>query len=247
MSTKITWLGHASVKIEFKNHIVFFDPWLDDNPACSLKVADVDKATVVCPTHGHIDHLGDSFALVKKTGATLICTPEIGFYADTHGLKEGEQVYSLNTSGTWRGPGFDIIMVPAAHTSEIMGEGWVAGPIQPGAGAIGYVLDIADGPSIYFGGDTGVSLEMGLIRDLYQPDVSILGVGGKYNMGPREAGYAAGLLGSRLILPIHYNTFPDQILDKVWLEREVAMRARRTRIVFINPGESFTVQSAPSA
>lgn len=241
MSTKITWLGHASVKIEFNDHTVFFDPWLDNNPVCSLRIADVQKATAVCPTHGHIDHLGDSFELVKKTGATLICTPEIGFYADTHGLKEGQQVYSLNTGGTWRGPGFDIIMVPAAHTSEIMGEGWVSGPIQPGSGAIGYVLDIAGGPSIYFGGDTGVSTEMSIIRELYQPEVVILGVGGKYNMGPREAGYAAGLLGARCMLPIHYDTFPDQILDRAWLEREVGMRAKRTKIIFIKPGEHFTV------
>ena len=241
MSTAITWLGHASVKVETKGHIIFFDPWLDDNPACSLRIANVDKATVVCPTHGHIDHLGDSFALVKKTGAKLICTPELGFYADLKGLKEGREVYSLNTGGTWRGPGFDIIMVPAAHTSEIMGEGWVGGPIQPGSGAVGFVLDIAGGPSIYFGGDTGVSAEMSLIRDLYQPDVAILPVGGKYNMGPREAGYAAGLLGARYLLPTHYETFPDQNLDKAWLEREVATRAGRTKIIFLKPGEHFTL------
>ena len=94
---KITWLGHASVSVEFGDDVVYFDPWLDDNPACPIKRHDVAKATAICPTHGHIDHLGDSFQLIKQTGATLICTPEIGFYADSKGLKEGKEVYGLNT------------------------------------------------------------------------------------------------------------------------------------------------------
>ena len=145
---KITWLGHASVLVEFGGKAIYFDPWLDDNPACSMKKKDVKKATVVCATHGHIDHIGDSFEIVRKTGAKLICTPELGFYADSKGLKEGKEVYGLNTGGSWKSDGFRITMVPAAHTSEIMGEGWVSGPIQPGSGAIGFVLDIEGGPTI---------------------------------------------------------------------------------------------------
>jgi L-ascorbate metabolism protein UlaG (beta-lactamase superfamily) len=236
---KITWLGHASVSVEFGEHVIYFDPWLDDNPACTLKRSDVKKATAICPTHGHIDHLGDSFDLVRQTGATLICTPELGFYAESKGLQEGKEVYGLNTGGSWRKGSFTITMVPASHTSEIMGEGWISGPIQPGSGAIGYVLSIDDGPTIYFSGDTGVCADMPIIRDLYRPSVAIMTAGGKYNMGYREAAYAAALVLPDYFIPTHYGTFETQQLDLDKLEAEMKIRAPGVKLVRIKPGESF--------
>jgi L-ascorbate metabolism protein UlaG (beta-lactamase superfamily) len=236
---KITWLGHASASVEFGEHVIYFDPWLDDNPTCTLKRSDVKKATAICPTHGHIDHLGDSFELVRQTGATLICTPELGFYAESKGLQEGKEVYGLNTGGSWRKDGFTITMVPASHTSEIMGEGWIPGPIQPGSGAIGYVLSIDDGPAIYFSGDTGVFADMPIIRDLYRPNVAIMTAGGKYNMGYREAAYAASLVLPDYFIPTHYGTFENQQLDLDKLEAEMKIRAPSVRLVRIKPGESF--------
>lgn len=239
IKAKITWLGHASVSVEFGEETIYFDPWLDDNPVCPVKIRDVTKATAICPTHGHIDHLGDSFQLVKQTGATLICTPEIGFYADSKGLKEGKEVYGLNTGGSWRHNGFTITMVPAAHTSEIMGEGWVSGPIQPGSGAVGFILDIDGGTTIYFSGDTGVCADMPLIRDLYRPNVAIMTAGGKYNMGYREAAYAASLIWPEYFIPTHYGTFNDQQLDLDKLETEMKVRAPGVKLVRLKPGESF--------
>ncbi|UCF92299.1 MAG: metal-dependent hydrolase [Desulfobacterales bacterium] len=238
-TAKITWLGHASAVVEFQEHVVYFDPWLDDNPVCTLKCSDVNKATAICASHGHIDHLGDSFALVRQTGATLICTPELGFYADSKGLREGQEVYGLNTGGSWRSEGFTVTMVPASHTSEIMGEGWIPGPIQPGSGAVGFVLDIDAGATVYFSGDTGVCADMPIIRDLYRPDVAIMTVGGKYNMGYREAAYAASLIWPEYLIPTHYGTFPDQQLDLDQLEAEMKVRAPGVKLVRLKPGESF--------
>jgi len=239
-SVKLTWLGHASVRAEFKDKTVYFDPWLDDNPACSLKRSDVKKADVICATHGHIDHLGDSIPLVSQTGAILLCSPELGFYADSKGLKEGREVYSLNTGGSWQGEGFSLTMVPASHTSEIMGEGWIAGgPIQPGSGAVGFVLTVDGGPTIYFSGDTGVCADMTIIRDLYRPSVAILTAGGKFNMGYRETAYAASLLWPEYVIPTHYDTFPDQRLDLDKLEAEMKVRAPGVKLIRIKPGQSF--------
>ena len=237
--TKITWLGHATASVEFKGHIIYFDPWLDDNPMSPIKANQVEKATAICATHGHIDHIGDSFQLVRQTGGKLICTPELGFYADSKGLKEGEEVYALNTGGSWQQQDFVITMVPASHTSEIMGEGWIAGPIQPGSGAVGFILDIAGGTTIYFSGDTGVCADMTIIRDLYRPDVAIMTAGGKYNMGYREAAYAAGLILPKYLIPTHYGTFEDQQLDLEKLEMELKVRAPKVELVGIKPGESF--------
>jgi L-ascorbate metabolism protein UlaG (beta-lactamase superfamily) len=238
-TASITWLGHASVSVKFGGRTVYFDPWLDQNPVCKLKLKDVAAATAVCVTHGHNDHIGDSLELVRRTGATLICTPELGFYADSKGLKEGKEVYGLGVGGSWRQPGFTVTMVPAVHTSEIMGEGGVRGPIQPGAGAVGFVLGIDGGPVIYFSGDTGVFSDMAIIRDLYRPEVAILTAGGKYNMGCREAAYAASLLLPQYVIPTHYGTFPNQPLDLDRLRAETAVRAPGVKVVALRPGESF--------
>ena len=45
---------------------IYFDAWLDENPLSRLKLAKVERADVVVASHGHNDHIGDSFALAKK-------------------------------------------------------------------------------------------------------------------------------------------------------------------------------------
>ena len=111
-NTNITWIGHASASVEFGEHVIYFDPWLDDNPVSTMKTSQVEKATAICVSHGHIDHIGDSFQLVRQTGAKLICSPEIGFYADSKGLKEGKEVYGLNTGGSWYQKALPLLWFP---------------------------------------------------------------------------------------------------------------------------------------
>jgi L-ascorbate metabolism protein UlaG (beta-lactamase superfamily) len=63
--------------------------------------------------------------------------------------------------------------------------------------------------------------------------------GGKYNMGYREAAYAASLVWPEYFIPTHYGTFDDQQLDLGKLEAEMKVRAPGVKLVALNPGESF--------
>jgi len=236
---KITWLGHASIRIESRGRVFYFDPWIRDNPACRMGIEEITHADAVCVTHGHDDHLGDSIEIVKKTGGTLVCSPEIGFYAHRNGIEYDRGSYPLNIGGSWLGEGFSLTMVNALHTAEILGDefkkDWT--PVA-GSGSVGYVLAFDGGPSVYYAGDTGVFGDMALIRELYGPHVAIMPVGGKYNMGHREAAYAAALVHPRLFLPIHFDTFPNQRLDFAKLLEEVRMRAPHVTVGRWRPGES---------
>ena len=49
---------------------------------------------------------------------------------------------------------------------------------------------------------------MAIIRDLYAPEIAMLPVGDHFVMSPREAAYACKLLKPKIVIPMHFGTFP---------------------------------------
>ena len=187
---KITWLGHAALKIE-GSKIVFIDPFLTNNPMASLRAQDITRADVVIVSHDHGDHLGDSFAICQKTGATLVALYEIGLAAAARKIKaEG-----MGIGGTVNIAGVEVSLVPAFHSAGLGGT------------AAGIIVAM-DGKTVYHAGDTGLTLEMQLIGEMYHPDIAFLPIDGRYNMTPRLAAKAVELLRVPRVVPIHYDTFP---------------------------------------
>ena len=187
---KITWLGHSALKIE-GSRTVYIDPFLTGNPKASLKARDIERADIVAVTHDHGDHLGDSFAICQRTGATLVALFEIGLAAQERKIKaEG-----MGIGGTVNVAGVEVSLVPAFHSA---GRGGTA------AG----VIVAMDGRTVYHAGDTGLTLEMQLTGEMYRPDIAFLPIDGYYNMTPRLAAKAVELLRVPRVVPIHYDTFP---------------------------------------
>jgi len=238
LGVNATWLGHGSFKLETSSgKIIYLDPWIDGNPACPIKLSDINRADIICVTHGHIDHIGDSIKIAKKTGAVFISTPELGFFARKNGIPdEGGELCPLNIGGSLTIRGTRVIMTNAVHTSDIM----VSDTEEvAGSGSCGYVLVNEDDVRVYFAGDTGVFGDMRLIADLYVPQLAVMPVGGKYNMGVREAAYAAHLIRPKVFIPMHYGTFPDQKADLQELRDLLKAFAPFTNLIVLKPGESF--------
>ncbi|MCX6556208.1 MAG: metal-dependent hydrolase [Candidatus Aminicenantes bacterium] len=187
---KITWLGHSALKIE-GSKIVFIDPFLTNNPKASLRAQDITRADVVAVSHDHGDHLGDSYAICRKTGATLVALYEIALDAEAKQVK----AEAMGIGGTVRVAGVDISLVPAFHSGGLGGT------------AAGIVVAM-DGKTVYHAGDTGLTLEMKLIGEMYRPDIAFLPIDGRFNMTPRLAAKAVELLRVPRVVPIHYDTFP---------------------------------------
>jgi L-ascorbate metabolism protein UlaG (beta-lactamase superfamily) len=138
----------------------------------------------------------------------------------------------MNLGGTVQLNDVAATMVEAKHSAGAQDD---KGTHYVGVAA-GFVLAIADGPVLYHAGDTAVFSDMQLIRELYQPQVAMLPIGGHFTMGPKEAALAVRYIAPSAVLPLHFGTFPpltgtpDQLAALV--EPEVS-------VLRLQPGESI--------
>ena len=240
---KITWIGHGSWKyVTASGTVLYIDPWLDDNPTCKIKLEDTKDADIVCVTHGHSDHIGtgDAIDIALQANAVFVSLPEICVYASKHGIPYDANGGAVNIGGSVKVKDCRIHCVEAQHASDIWGYEFLKdGTVIPGSGCCGYVIESEGSEPVYFAGDTGVFSDMRLIAELYQPTVAVLPVGDKYVMGPREAALAAEFINAKYLLPGHYGTTPEIEQDMDDFKMKVSVRAPRTTVEVLDPGESF--------
>src|SRR4029079_16277845 len=102
MSTQITWLGHNCWSIEAGGRTLLLDPFLDDSPPAPVTAANV-KADFLLVSHGHGDHVGDTVAIAKRTGAKVIANFEVGQWLAKKGV-DGEKIEHMNPGGSIEQP-----------------------------------------------------------------------------------------------------------------------------------------------
>jgi len=228
---KITYLGHSAFKlVSPKGVVIYIDPFLNGNPKTPEKMKAVEKADLILVTHGHEDHVGDALAIAEKTKAKIVCQYELGLYLARKGAKN---IIEMNKGGTLTSHGIDITLVHALHSSSAMEGNQVIYTGEPA----GFVIRFENGFTLYHAGDTGVFGDMKIIGEIYKPVVSLLPIGGLYTMDPREAAYGAKLLGSKLVIPMHYGTFP--VLTGTTEEFVKRMKeVPQTKVLIVKPGET---------
>jgi L-ascorbate metabolism protein UlaG (beta-lactamase superfamily) len=150
MSTTITWHGHNCWSIETAGSTILLDPFLNDSPTAPLK-ADAVQADFILLSHGHDDHLGDTVAIAKRTGATVLANFEVSEWLKKKGLA-GDKVIGMNPGGGIRQP-FGHVKFTIAHHSSSLPDGSYGG--VPG----GFLLALAEA-RVYFACDTALFLDM---------------------------------------------------------------------------------------
>jgi L-ascorbate metabolism protein UlaG (beta-lactamase superfamily) len=218
MSTRVQWLGHACLLIESDGKRVLIDPFLTGNPMAGAKPEEVE-ADVILVSHGHEDHLGDTVAIAKRTGATVVANYELGNWLKGQGLTK---VHGMQHGGGCQvDPLIHVQLTIAFHGSTLPGGGYGGNPC-------GFLITFADGTRIYDAADTGLFGDMKLIGE-EGLDLAILPIGDYFTMGPSDAIRAVKLIQPKAVMPIHYNTFPPIKQDvHAWAERvkeETAARA----------------------
>ncbi len=221
---KVTYLGHASFKVESDGKTVYVDPWLN-GPTSPIKVNDVEKADLVLVTHDHGDHgYQEAVEICKKTGAYFIAINELAIQATSEGL---ENVHTLNIGGSVDVDGVVVTLVQAFHSCGI-------------GAPTGFIVKFPNG-SFYHPGDTGLFATMELFGELYEPDLFLCPIGSYFTMDVHQAALATKLVKPKVVIPMHYDTFPPIKADPKEFEKLVNEKSPGTKVEIIASGESVDI------
>ncbi len=215
------WLGHAAWLLDFGTAKMIIDPFLDKNPSSAVKSDEVSGLDYVIVTHNHFDHIGDAVKIANSNNAKLIGIFETVEELKKAGLKE-ELATGMNI-GTYVNLGkAEVALTYALHSGNPSG-----------------VVIRCNGIVAYHAGDTGLFGDMKLIGETYKPDIAMLPIGGFFTMGPNEASMAAQWLGAKVVLPMHYNTFPGIQQNPEELKQ---MLAGKAEVPILKPGDTYKFQ-----
>src|SRR5699024_6000735 len=194
---KISYHGHSVVQIETGGKNILIDPFITVNKLCDLDPETVEP-DVILLTHGQNDHVGDTVAIAKRTGALVVALNELAVYLGRQGI----ETHPMNIGGAYD---FDFGRVKFTHafhgSSYEEEDGTFIYTGMPG----GILLTI-DGKTIYHVGDTGLFSDLKMIGELNDIEVAFIPIGDNFTMGPDDALIAADWIGAKTVVPVHYNT-----------------------------------------
>jgi L-ascorbate metabolism protein UlaG (beta-lactamase superfamily) len=237
MSSRITWLGHATVLLEIGGARLLTDPVLRARIAHlrrSVPVpADPAPVDAVLISHVHHDHL-DRPSLRRFAGAEALAP------AGSRGLLAGLRVREVRAGERVSVAGVAVDVVAARHQARRR-------PGTPVLDALGFVAG-----RVWFAGDTDLHDGMSSLRGAV--DVALVPVWGwgpslgPGHLDPERAARAVALIEPAVAIPIHWGTYLPYGSRRrdllVVPPREFAAYAAElapaTRVVVLSPGESLS-------
>lgn len=183
---RLRYLGHSCFLIEN----LLIDPYLRGNPLCNISPEEI-KCDTICITHDHADHLGDSEEIARRNNATIVAIFELAQKFSAKGIKsEGMNIGGKIILNDW-----EIKMVEAKHSSNL-------------GNPAGFILKyIPEKKKIYHTGDTSLFSDMALIGE-EGIDIYLVPIGDRFTMGIDDALKSVELVKPKMVIPMHYNTFP---------------------------------------
>ncbi len=227
MTAKITWYGHATLGLEILGFNILVDPFFTGNPDATIKPENL-KPDYILVTHGHGDHVGDTVAIAKRSGALVISNAEICTWLQNQGVK----THAQHIGGGFQHP-FGYLKLTQAHHGSALPDG------SYGGNPAGFLLTLESGRKVYLAGDTGLFGDMRLIGE-EDVELAVLPIGDNYTMGPADALRAVRLLQPKHVIPIHFSAFDVIRQDALAWEKKVEDETG-VRVHVLKPGESLEI------
>jgi L-ascorbate metabolism protein UlaG (beta-lactamase superfamily) len=213
---ELHYLGHSAFLLKTDKLNILIDPFIKGNKFSPVTVDKLKDIDVILVTHGHDDHLGDAVEIAKRNESKIICIFDL--------VKRVKNAVPMNIGGTIElAEDIYVSMVQAFHSSN----------------SVGFVISI-NGTGIYHAGDTGIFSDMGLISKLYDVEIALLPIGGVYTMGVQEAVIATQMIKPRIVVPMHYDTWPQIEVDTKVFARLIKEETDATPKV-MKPGDKLII------
>ena len=204
----ITFIGHGSLMMEFKDKIIHVDPFGE--------VADysqLPKADIVLVTHEHGDHLDLKALKNVRTEKTIIVLTELCAAK----VKDGIVMHNGETREVG---GLTVNAVPAYNIVNKRPDG---SPFHPKGAGNGYIVTFGD-TRIYIAGDTENTPEMKALQNI---SIAFLPMNLPYTMTPEMVADAVRAFHPRILYPYHFGeTDTSRIVDLLKGE-DVEVRIRK--------------------
>src|SRR5690625_3479915 len=196
---EISYHGHSVVRVKTATHTILIDPFITGNELCDLDPNEVE-ADVILLTHGHNDHVGDTVEIAKRTGALVVALNELAVYLASKGI----ETHPMNIGGAYDFDFGRVKYTQAFHGSSYEEEdGTFIYTGMPGG-----ILLTVEGKTLYHVGDTALFTDLKMIGEMNDIDVAFIPIGDNFTMGPEDALIAADWINAKIVVPVHYNTFP---------------------------------------
>ena len=205
----ITFIGHGSLMLEFKQLNISVDPF-----SRLADYAQMPKADLILITHEHQDHLDLSALAEIRTEQSDIVLTSTCAQQVTGGIvmQNGDRQVVR---------GIPIEAVPAYNLVHKRDNGQ---PFHPKGVGNGYILTFGD-YRVYIAADTENVPEMKALTNI---DVAFLPMNLPYTMTPEMVADAARAFKPRILYPYHYgNTDPQRLLELLEDKKEIEVRIRQ--------------------
>lgn len=193
---QFTYFGHSCFQVETNGKKLLFDPFITGNELA--KHIDISKIETdfIFVSHGHFDHIADCVTLAQGTNAKVVCNWEIYEWLLRQKVTNA---HPMNTGGQWKFEEFSVRCTVAQHSSGLPDGSYGGNPM-------GFIISSAEG-SFYYSGDTALTMDMQLIPRWAKLNFAVLPIGDNFTMNCHDAAEAAGMIGCKTIVGVHYDTF----------------------------------------
>lgn len=248
----MAWLGQAGFALKSPEGLLMaVDPYLSNSCEALGKEAGFNMSRqfptplfpqelapfdVLAFTHSHQDHVDpDTIGpYLGTSGNGVIVAPHEAFdRLSSLGVEEKRMLLTWPNKTHERG---DFIL-----------RATFAIPLDGGdLTHVGYLVEVSNGPRIYFTGDTDYNEILPISVAPYQPDIMVTVINPAFrNLSPREAARLAKSLGPRWVIPCHHDLFPDNCLPDRLLQTNLTLQGMSDTFCPLAHGEIriFTIPS----